>query len=144
MRREPPPFARLLLDREIGIESGLCSPEAADVFVHSGVAPQVLRILIEPQEQELKAALDTVSEIKEVLARARLDSSIVLHGTENTVRELLDEALRSGYDIRIGFEDTLKLSNGETAPHNGALVSEAQRRIAIHHSRNSGAGSWCL
>jgi uncharacterized protein (DUF849 family) len=129
-------LAQSLLNRGVGVEAGLSNREAADVFINNGIASQVLRVLIEPQEQNLEAALETGCDIKEELARARLDLPIVLHGTENNVWELLDEAIRSGCNIRIGFEDTLKLPNGETAPSNGALVRYAQLRVASLRPHN--------
>lgn len=121
--------AKYLLDRGIGVEAGLANPQAAEAYIDSGMASRALRILIEPQEQDLQAALETVQNIRKVLASARLDLPLVLHGTENTTWRLLDEAIRCGHDIRIGFEDTLRLVDGQTARSNGTLVRQAQRRV---------------
>jgi len=75
-------LALSLLNRGVGVEAGLSNPEAPDIFIKSGIASRILRLLIEPQEQNLEAAMGTVRNIKDALARARLDLPIVLHGTE--------------------------------------------------------------
>lgn len=123
------PLAKYLLNGGIGVEAGLSSQPAAECYIRSGIASSVLRILIEPPEYDLHAALETVHNIKKMLAIWRLDLPVVLHGTESTTWELLDEAIRRGHDIRIGFEDTLRLPDGQTAPNNGTLVGLALRRV---------------
>lgn len=42
---------------------------------------------------------------------------------------VLERAVASGYDIRIGFEDTLSLPDGSPAPDNAALVRATSRLI---------------
>jgi len=48
---------------------------------------------------------------------------------DRTAWELLDEAVRRGYDIRIGFEDTLRLRDGKTAQSSAELVREARTLV---------------
>ena len=119
-------LAEYFVNRGIGLEAGLSNPQAAEVLIKSGIASRALRALVEPQEQNFEQALETISSIKKVLARARIKLPIVLHGTDSTTSKLLDNA---GYDIRVGFEDTLRLPNGETASSNGALIHHARLRI---------------
>ncbi|MDQ2936590.1 MAG: 3-keto-5-aminohexanoate cleavage protein [Acidobacteriota bacterium] len=60
-------LAHLLLSRGVDVEAGLSEEEAADTFIRSDLAGRCLRVLLEPQEQEMKKALETVSWIEKVL-----------------------------------------------------------------------------
>jgi uncharacterized protein (DUF849 family) len=86
-------------------------------------------VLLEPQEQEMKEALEKVAVMEKVLNSAALQlPPFLLHGTEATVWPMMDEALARGYDIRIGLEDTLVMPDGKVARDNVELVTEAVRR----------------
>lgn len=125
-------LANLLLSRGVDVEAGLSDAVGAEIFVHSGLVGRCLRILIEPQEQEMERALETVSAIEKLLHKAPAEVShpppVLLHGTESTAWAMMDVALARGYDVRIGLEDTLILPDGRTARDNVELVTEAMRR----------------
>jgi uncharacterized protein (DUF849 family) len=123
-------LALLLEGMGVGVEAGLCDAAAASRLVESGLAPRALRVLIEPQERELPAAMRTVEEIEAVLDAAAVAAPRLLHGTEATVWGLIAEAARRGYDTRIGLEDTLVREDGTEAAGNAALVVEARRLYA--------------
>lgn len=126
-------LAELLLSRGVDVEAGLCDADAAEVFLKSGLVARCIRILLEPQEQELERALETVSAIEKVLKAglAELPRSLpfLLHGTEATVWPMMDESIARGYGVRVGLEDTLVLPNGNLARDNVELVTEAVRRV---------------
>ena len=122
-------LATLLLSRRVAVEAGLCDAGNAQVFLQSGLAKRCLRVLLEPQEQELKSALKTVNAMEKVLKSGAVDLPFLLHGTDATTWPLMDEAIARGYDLRIGFEDTLVLPDGRTAKDNVELVMEAVRRV---------------
>ncbi|HKB64400.1 MAG TPA: 3-keto-5-aminohexanoate cleavage protein [Pyrinomonadaceae bacterium] len=124
-------LAKLLLSRGVAVEAGLCDADAAQIFLHSGLATSCLRVLLEPQEQELKSAFETVNAMEDVLRSGAADLSFLLHGTEATVWPMMDEAIARGYDVRIGLEDTVVLPDGRTAKDNVELVTEANRRVVI-------------
>ncbi len=124
-------LARTLLAKGIGVEAGLSNQHSAEELVNSGLAPQCLRVLIEPQEQQLDDARRTVDSIRVVLDHAHIRIPRLLHGTEATTWHVMDDALRLGYDIRRGFEDTLRLPNGASAKSNAELVSEAKPRLIL-------------
>jgi len=117
----------LFLDRGVEIEAGLRDAAAAARWTKSGLAGRCLRVLIEPQEADLAAALRTVAEIEVVLDAADVATPRLLHGTGATVWVLIAEAARRGYDTRIGLEDTLVREDGTEAAGNAALVVEARR-----------------
>ena len=126
-------LAHLLLSRGVHVEAGLCDPEAAEVLLKSGLATRCIRVLLEPQEQEMDQALETVGAIEKVLdsgevALRRL-LPFLLHGTEATAWPMMDEAIKRRYDVRIGLEDTLVMRDGKVAPGNPELVAEAVRRV---------------
>lgn len=123
-------LAKLLLDRGVGVEAGLCHAAAAAMWIESGLAGKCLRVLIEPQEPELPAALETVSEIESLLDAAGVTAPRLLHGTGATAWSLIGEAARRGYDTRIGLEDTLERTDGTVAAGNAELVAEAIRRYS--------------
>jgi len=121
------PLAELLLSRDIGVEAGVATPAAAERLTASTLAPRCLRVLMEPREQDLAAALRTVAAIEAVLARARLALPCILHGVDHTAWSMIPEAGARGYGTRIGFEDTLTLPDGSMAASNAVLVAEARR-----------------
>lgn len=124
-------LAKLLLSRGVEVEAGLYDAQAAVVFLESGVAGRCIRALLEPQEQEIERALETVDAIEKVLASGMIELPILLHGTEATVWPMMDEALARGYDVRIGLEDTLVLPDGNLARDNAELLGETLRRVKV-------------
>jgi uncharacterized protein (DUF849 family) len=121
-------LAELLLSRGVGIEAGVGSAQAVEAFVASGTANRCLRVMFEPGQQDLQAALDAVERLEKMLDRAGLKIPRLLHGLNRTAWDLIDAAVKRGYDTRIGFEDTLLLPNGAQAESNAALVMEAVKR----------------
>jgi uncharacterized protein (DUF849 family) len=119
-------LAEALLDLGVAVEAGLATPTGAEWLVEAGLETQCLRILIEPQERELPAALDTVAAIERILDHPAPSTTRLLHGTEATAWPLLAEAARRGYDMRIGLEDTLRMPEGGTAADNAELVRAAR------------------
>ncbi|MFL5496117.1 MAG: 3-keto-5-aminohexanoate cleavage protein [Gemmatimonadales bacterium] len=122
-------LARLLLRRGIGVEAGLSDEHATCHLAESGLADECLRVLLEPQAQDLSVALGIADRIEAVLESSGIRCPRLLHGTEATAWLLLDEAARRGYDARIGLEDILRLPDGTPADGNRALVVEARRRL---------------
>jgi uncharacterized protein (DUF849 family) len=121
--------ADALLAMGVGIEAGLASAAAAETFVASGIAPRCLRVLLEPQDQALPAALTVTAAMEQILTRAGVAIPRLLHGTGATAWALLAEAVRRGHQARIGLEDTLLLPDGRVAPDNAALVVAARRML---------------
>lgn len=122
-------LAKLLLSRGVAVEAGLCDADAAQISLRSGLATSCLRVLLEPQEQELTSAIETVNTMENVLKSGAAGLSFLLHGTEATAWPMMDEAIARGYDVRIGLEDTLVMPDGRIAKDNVELVTEAVRRV---------------
>ena len=137
---------RLLLDRGIGVEAGIWNAPAAFTLIDSGLASHCLRILVEPAEcscraggnfQQIEAALSGIN-------RRRL-----LHGLGRCAWEFVKHAGTGGYDVRIGFEDTLVLPDGTRARSNAQLVAAARRLLGLErtdmedHLRDNGGNGDC-
>ena len=140
--REPPDFASVNLGepgtpdlraalqaRGVAIEAGLDSAEAAEQYVRLGLAGDCLRVLIEPGEPALDAALVTVAAIEAILDRAGDITPRLLHGIGPTAWPLIDAARARGYATRVGLEDVLTMPSGAPATDNAALVAAAVRRV---------------
>jgi uncharacterized protein (DUF849 family) len=132
-------LAELLLARGIGVEAGMGSVLAAEKFLESKLAARCRWVLLEPEQQEMAAAIAVIAKIEESLRVARISLPIILHGVNRTAWELIDVAARRGYDTRIGFEDVLTLPNGSQAKGNGELVAEAVKLASRASARNRGA-----
>jgi uncharacterized protein (DUF849 family) len=123
------PLARLLRSRGVGGEAGLATRDAAERLVDSGLGPQCVRVLLEPEEQDTDAALATVVGLDALLDRGGIWRPRLLHGTGATAWPLFAAAAARGYDTRVGLEDTLTLPDGRPAPGNAALVAAARRLL---------------
>lgn len=123
-------LAEELLELGVGVEAGLASPPAAETLARSRLEGRCLRVLLEPQEQALPAALGTVAEMERILGRPADAAPRLLHGTEATAWPLLAEAARRGHDARMGLEDTLRLPGGEVARDNAELVGTARAWVS--------------
>lgn len=130
-----PDLCGLLVTKRIGIEAGLWTVADAEAFVRSGLAERCLRILIEPRESDALEAIATADAIVAVLDRHGIRLPRVLHGEGRPAWAVLEAALERGYDVRIGFEDTLELPDGTRAVDNGSLVAAAVRIVEQHGHR---------
>ena len=111
--------------RGVGIEAGLATRDDAIRLVESPLAPLILRVLIEPDGQDLDESMHIASDIIGVLSRSTFRKPILLHGFDTTVWPFIQRACRTGQSIRIGFEDTKYLPDGTEAQSNAQLVAAA-------------------
>ena len=123
-------LAELLMDKGVGVEAGLFNAEATATCVESGLAPDCLRLMMEPRGGDFQDAMRNVDEMEAVLDVAEVDRPRLLHGFRATAWLLIELAAQRGYDTRAGLEDTFELADGTTARDNAEIVTEAARRIA--------------
>jgi len=131
-------LAELLLSKGMGVEAGMGSVLATEKFLESKLAARCRWVLLEPEQQEMDAALAVVGKIEELLQRAGIALPIILHGLNRTAWEFIEVAARRGYGTRIGLEDVLTLPDGRQAKANGELVAEALRRAGRARAANKG------
>lgn len=123
-------LAELLMDKGVGVEAGLFDAAAAATCVGSGLAPDCLRLMMEPRGGDFQNAVQNVEEMEAVLDAAEVDRPRLLHGFRATAWLLIELAAQRGYDTRAGLEDTFELADGTTARDNTQIVTEAARSIA--------------
>ncbi len=124
------PVMRQLRAAGVGIEAGLGSLADAEKLLASGYLPQVLRILIEIEQQDAVQAMAQAHGIMGLLAGQRVRRPRLLHGFDATVWPLAALALGQGISTRVGLEDSRYLPDGQLAADNAALVAAA---MAIKH-----------
>jgi uncharacterized protein (DUF849 family) len=132
-------LAELLLSKGMGVEAGMGSVLATEKFLESGLAARCRWVLLEPEHQEMDAAVEVVGRIEALLRGAGISLPIVLHGLNRTAWEMIDVAAQRGYDTRIGFEDVLTLPDGSQTKSNGELVAQALKRAGRAAAPNRGA-----
>ncbi|MDV3222469.1 3-keto-5-aminohexanoate cleavage protein [Intrasporangium sp.] len=119
--------AGALRTKGIGVEAGIWTPHAATAFVSTNWPWQVERVLVEVIPGHTRGS-DGVWAAERVLAALGMSPAPVLvHGEQAWAWPVLRWAQRSGYDVRIGLEDTLVMPSGREARDNAELVSEALR-----------------
>lgn len=123
---------RALHRRGVGIEAGLSGPEDAERLIASGVAPLVLRLLVEVDVADVAGAMAAADRTFEVLAGMTSPKPILLHGFNATTWPLLQRAVAAGCSVRIGLEDTDCLPDGTVAGSNADLVRAAIAMRAEH------------
>ena len=82
-------------------------------------------MLIEIEEQTLDEGMSVADGILRVLALAKLQKPILLHGFDATVWPFVARAAREGLSTRVGLEDGSTLPDGSVAPSNAELVRAA-------------------
>ena len=125
-------LCELLLSRGVGIEAGLLSVDDARAFVLSGLAGQCRRVLIEPLDADLDAAVQHAAEMEEIVVSAGITLEQVHHGYGIACWAVNRRALDRGHGIRTGLEDVTLLPDGLQARDNADLVAAATRLIRAH------------
>ncbi len=118
-------IAHWMLKHGVGIEAGLGSVLAVENFVGSGLGNRCLRVLLEPEQQEMREAVVVVGLIEAFLNRGQVHIPRLVHGYNATAWDFVGLAAARGYDTRIGFEDTIVMPDGTLAVGNGEIIAEA-------------------
>lgn len=125
-------LATELLGRAVGVEAGLYTPSSVESWNNWSKRDLCLRVLLEvvddlPPAQAVAAAVRLIEALRPVPGMP-----VLLHGEGRSAWPVLEEAVRRGFDVRIGLEDVLVLPNGQPARDNAELVSAA--RVIINRS----------
>lgn len=122
---DAPEVMDILRSIGVGIEAGLATVADAERFVALADHHKVLRVLIEIEEQQPNAAIAIAETIVEVLARAKVTRSVLLHGFDATAWSFVELARKHKLSTRIGLEDCRHMPDGSLAAGNADLVAEA-------------------
>jgi uncharacterized protein (DUF849 family) len=117
--------AATLLDRGIAVEAGLWHEEAIRAWLASPHRDRCLRVLLEVDDP-IGDGLAQAEALVTVLGAAAQKIPILLHGYGSAAWPVLRDALRRGFDVRIGLEDVLTLPDGTPAAGNAQLVAAAR------------------
>jgi uncharacterized protein (DUF849 family) len=109
----------------IAIEAGIWTVEDVNSLERSGYADRILRILVEPADDDGHAAIARAAAIDRALDAIGIHAPRVHHGTGLATWGVLRRATDLGHGIRVGLEDTFVLPDGRAAPDNAALVAAA-------------------
>jgi uncharacterized protein (DUF849 family) len=120
----PAVFERLAR-RGIGVEAGLASLADLERYLSLGLARLTLRILIEIEEPDERAAHALADAMLARLADAGIKKPLLIHGTDATVWSFVERARRQHLSTRVGLEDGATLPDGRTAVSNAELVAAA-------------------
>jgi uncharacterized protein (DUF849 family) len=118
-------LCRRLMERGVGIEAGLLELADAHAFVASGLAPQCVRVLLEPLDADPGAAVAHAAAMEEVVTSAGIALPQVHHGDGVASWAVSQRGLRRGHGMRTGLEDTTVLADGRRARDNAELVRAA-------------------
>jgi uncharacterized protein (DUF849 family) len=118
-------LCRQLMGRGVGIEAGLLEIADAHAFVASGLAPQCVRVLLEPLDADPAAAVAHAGAMEQVLATAGIALPQVHHGDGVASWAVSQRGLSRGHGVRTGLEDTTVLADGRRARDNAELVRAA-------------------
>ena len=112
-----------LLERGIGIEAGVFTPQDADALLAAPWARSVRRVLVEVvYEHDDERAVALAREIDASVAA--LGRPRLWHGDGRASWAVVDAGLAAGMDVRVGLEDTLIGRDGGRAPGNAAQVAD--------------------
>jgi uncharacterized protein (DUF849 family) len=114
-----------LVEAGVGIEAGLWSVEDVEALATCGFAGRLVRVLVEPGEPDVGAALATAEAINAALDDAGIPGPRIQHGFGPPTWAVVRRAKELGLGWRIGLEDTLTLPDGSPAQSNAHLVTAA-------------------
>jgi uncharacterized protein (DUF849 family) len=118
--------AEALFEHGVGVEAGLWQPATVTSWRNWDDHGRCIRVLLEVVEDlSAQEAVAAAAQLVSVLDDD-LSVPILLHGTGRSSWPLLGEAIRRGFDQRIGLEDVLVLPDGSPADGNAALVAAAR------------------
>jgi uncharacterized protein (DUF849 family) len=125
--------ATALLDAGIDVEAGIWNPDDPARLAASGLAPRLIRLLVEPRSTDPDAAMRTADTLLAALEPIGGSMPRLVHGREAAAWPVLEWALDRDLDSRIGLEDTLELPDGNPTPDNAALVAAARAFLVEPH-----------
>lgn len=122
---DAPAVMTLLRKKGVGIEAGLASVADAERFVALPECHEVLRVLVEVDEQDIAEAETALAGIEQILQAAGMTRPLLLHGFDDTVWHFVRLAKAKGFSTRVGLEDGKLRTNGLVATDNAELVADA-------------------
>ena len=120
-------IATTVRDNGIGVEAGIWTPRATIAFVSTNWPWQVERVLVEAVPGVTPGSEGTWAAERILAALGMTPAPLLVHGERAWAWPVLRWAQASGYDVRIGLEDTRYLPDGRVARDSAELVAAAVR-----------------
>jgi uncharacterized protein (DUF849 family) len=117
-----------LLGEGVAVEAGVSFVEDVELLAASPLRDRLVRVLIEPDDDEGADAVARADAIESALDDAGIDTPRLHHGYGAATWDVIDAGLKRGRDVRVGLEDTTVMPNGSVPENNAALVAEVARR----------------
>ena len=117
----------LLLSKGVGIEAGIWSVEDAERFLSSPFKTRCLRVLIEMITDDVEKAEKDYRAIRKIMMERGNTLPLLLHGHDASTWPMVELATQCGHDSRVGFEDSLRLPDGQIAESNAQMVGVATK-----------------
>lgn len=114
--------AELVLERGMILESAVWSKEDVPALLASPTLHKNVRVLIEPETEDIDEAVSLCREIAALLRAEGVTAPILYHGYDATVWPVVEAAIADGCETRIGFEDGIDLPDGSAPADNADLV----------------------
>ncbi|SDH08275.1 Uncharacterized conserved protein, DUF849 family [Leifsonia sp. 98AMF] len=114
--------AQLVLDRGMVLESAVWSMADVPALLASPTLHRNVRILIEPETEDVEEAVSACRTIAHVLRDAGVEAPILYHGADRTVWPVVRAAIQDGCETRVGLEDGLTREDGSPTAGNVELI----------------------
>lgn len=121
--------AQALLEAGVAIEAGVWTPADARALADWKLHHGLLRVLVEPVEVSPADVHTCVRAIHAALDESGIGAGRLQHGDGKAAWLFIDDAVETGRDTRVGFEDTQRRPDGGRASSNAELVNAAADRF---------------
>lgn len=118
------------LEAGVDVEAAVSTVPDVESLMRSGLGGLALRVLIDPAGDSPTDALAAAADIHAVLDRNGLRVPRMQFGAGHASWTLVTDAIRRGYDTRVGLEDTVYEPDGEATVGNATLIRTAARLVA--------------
>ena len=118
--------AVLVRRRGMVLESAVWHMNDVPALLGSPTLHDNVRILIEPEDEDADDAVGHARRIAGALRDAGVTAPLLYHGYDETAWPVVRAAIEDGCEVRVGFEDMLRLPDGTPAIDNDQMIRLAR------------------
>ena len=128
-------LAAALQEAGVGVEAGLGSAADAELLASGELGVELVRVLVEPEEENGSDAVRTATAIDAALDAGGVEGERIHHGFGAATWDVIAAAAVRGRSVRAGLEDATTLPDGTRAEGNGDLVAAAVGMVSSGSGR---------